>query len=54
MRSLAALTILMFVTASPVAAQQRRTLDIYFIDVEGGQSTLVVTPAGQSMLIDTG
>jgi competence protein ComEC len=31
-----------------------RTLDIYFIDVEGGQSTLIVTPAGQSLLIDTG
>lgn len=31
-----------------------KTLDIYFIDVEGGQSTLIVTPAGQSMLIDTG
>jgi competence protein ComEC len=31
-----------------------RTLDIYFIDVEGGQSTLVVTPAGESLLIDTG
>ncbi len=35
-------------------AQQVKTLDIYFIDVEGGQSTLVVTPAGQSLLIDTG
>jgi len=31
-----------------------RTLDIYFIDVEGGQSTLIVTPAGESLLIDTG
>jgi beta-lactamase superfamily II metal-dependent hydrolase len=31
-----------------------RPLHIYFIDVEGGQSTLVVTPAGQSLLIDTG
>lgn len=31
-----------------------RTLEIYFIDVEGGQSTLIVTPAGQSWLIDTG
>jgi beta-lactamase superfamily II metal-dependent hydrolase len=31
-----------------------KTLDIYFIDVEGGQSTLVVTPAGQSLLVDTG
>jgi competence protein ComEC len=31
-----------------------RTLDIYFIDVEGGQSTLLVTPERQSFLIDTG
>jgi len=31
-----------------------KNLDIYFIDVEGGQATLFVTPAGQSMLIDTG
>ncbi|HEX7139192.1 MAG TPA: MBL fold metallo-hydrolase, partial [Vicinamibacterales bacterium] len=30
------------------------TLDIYFIDVEGGQSTLIVTPSRQSYLIDTG
>jgi beta-lactamase superfamily II metal-dependent hydrolase len=30
------------------------TLDFYFIDVEGGQATLVVTPARQSMLIDAG
>ncbi|HEX3227381.1 MAG TPA: MBL fold metallo-hydrolase, partial [Pyrinomonadaceae bacterium] len=29
-------------------------LDIYFIDVEGGAATLIVTPAGQSLLIDTG
>ncbi len=36
------------------AASAPRTLDIYFIDVEGGQSTLIVTPGGQSMLIDTG
>jgi competence protein ComEC len=27
---------------------------IYFIDVEGGQSTLLVTPAGASLLVDTG
>ena len=40
--------------ASHPAAAQRRTLDIYFIDVEGGQSTLVVTPGGQTLLIDTG
>ena len=35
-------------------AQETKTLDIYFIDVEGGQSTLIVTPAGQTMLIDAG
>ncbi len=31
-----------------------KTLDIYFIDVEGGAATLIVTPTGQSLLIDTG
>jgi competence protein ComEC len=31
-----------------------QALRIYFIDVEGGQATLVVTPLGQSMLVDTG
>ena len=31
-----------------------QTLDIYFVDVEGGQSTLIVTPAGESLLVDTG
>jgi len=40
------------VTAPLYAA--RTTLDIYFIDVEGGQSTLLVTPAGESLLVDTG
>src|SRR3954447_11391547 len=29
-------------------------LDIYFIDVEGGQSTLIVTPARESLLVDAG
>ena len=35
-------------------AQGRNELNIYFVDVEGGQSTLFVSPSGQSMLIDTG
>jgi len=30
------------------------TLDIYFIDVEGGQSTLLVTALGEGLLVDTG
>jgi len=29
-------------------------LTAYFIDVEGGQATLFVTPSGESVLIDTG
>ena len=29
-------------------------LDIYFVDVEGGQATLIVTPQGESMLVDSG
>jgi len=31
-----------------------KDLEIYFIDVEGGQATLFVPPHGQSLLIDTG
>src|SRR5579862_9440490 len=31
-----------------------KSLEIYFIDVEGGQSTLIVDPQGESLLIDTG
>jgi beta-lactamase superfamily II metal-dependent hydrolase len=34
--------------------QAGKTLQIYFVDVEGGQATLFVTPTGQSLLIDTG
>jgi len=37
-----------------VPAAAGGTLDIYFIDVEGGQSTLIVTPARESLLVDTG
>ena len=33
---------------------QSRTLDIYWVDVEGGAATLFVAPSGESMLIDTG
>ena len=31
-----------------------RPLEIFFVDVEGGQATLIVSPSGQSLLIDTG
>ncbi len=39
-----------FATVLPAA----RNLEVYAIDVEGGQATLVVSPSGESMLIDTG
>jgi competence protein ComEC len=47
----------LLVPVSIVHAQQPRQqkpLDIYFIDTEGGQATLFVSPSGQSMLVDTG
>ena len=42
--------------AALVSAQTSagRTLDIYYIDTEGGQSTLFVSPTGESLLVDTG
>lgn len=39
---------------SAALAAEAKELRIYFVDVEGGQATLFVTPAGQSLLIDTG
>jgi beta-lactamase superfamily II metal-dependent hydrolase len=39
----------------PLAADEKNgRLEIYFIDVEGGAATLFVTPAGESLLIDSG
>jgi competence protein ComEC len=43
--------VLLLILAAPVSAAG---LQIFFIDVEGGQATLVVTPAGESLLIDAG
>jgi competence protein ComEC len=40
-------------SAAAVGAESK-SLQIFFVDVEGGQATLVVTPSGQSLLIDTG
>ena len=38
-----------------VSAQTpRKTLDIFYVDVEGGAATLIVTPAGESILVDAG
>ena len=42
------------IAALSVTVAQAKTLDIYWVDVEGGAATLIVTPAGQSVLIDSG
>ena len=49
-------SILAVLTAFGVASAlaQRDTLDIYFVDVEGGQATLIVAPSGQTVLVDAG
>jgi beta-lactamase superfamily II metal-dependent hydrolase len=47
-------TFLALLLALASAAASQTPLKIYFIDVEGGQSTLFVTPKGESLLIDTG
>jgi competence protein ComEC len=36
------------------ACAQAKSLEIYFIDTEGGQATLIVSPSGQSLLVDAG
>jgi beta-lactamase superfamily II metal-dependent hydrolase len=50
MRSVLVSLLLLF-SAGAMAA---KNLEIYAIDVEGGQATLIVSPSGESMLVDTG
>jgi beta-lactamase superfamily II metal-dependent hydrolase len=50
----AGLALLIHTTPDPASAQTRNTLDIYVVDVEGGNATLFVPPSGESVLIDTG
>jgi len=43
-----------FVFLAVAALAQCRQLEIFFIDTEGGQATLIVSPSGQSLLIGAG
>src|SRR5688500_3780221 len=53
--ALTGLVVAMLLSAfSARAGEADGRLDIYWIDVEGGAATLVVTPAGESVLLDTG
>jgi hypothetical protein len=48
-----ALLALAFPAQLQAGAADKR-LDVYWIDVEGGAATLIVTPIGESVLVDTG
>jgi competence protein ComEC len=48
------LGLLMALTVTAAAGLKEQTLDIYWVDVEGGGGTLIVTPAGESIMVDTG
>ncbi len=55
MRRLFAILFSFLLPVSGVFADAKTgALEIYFIDVEGGAATLLVTPDGESMLIDSG
>jgi competence protein ComEC len=55
LRSLAAfLLVVVFASSNAFAGESDGRFDLYFIDVEGGASTLLVTPNGESILIDSG
>lgn len=49
------LVALVLLLAIPLLAKSNNAdLRVFFVDVEGGQATLFVTPKGESLLIDTG
>jgi len=52
-RNTLCLLVLLFTSLARAGASDGR-LDIYFIDVEGGAATLIVTPTNESVLVDTG
>ena len=56
MRAIASLLLCLAIAAAAPAAQggSDDTLEIYMVDVEGGEATLFVAPSGESMLVDTG
>src|ERR1044071_9051429 len=47
-------TLALFAAGAAFANSKDKTLDVYWIDSEGGGSTLIVTPNDESVLIDTG
>src|SRR5258708_14770069 len=56
MRSSTALLLTLALSVVSPAAQTRttKTFDVYVVDVEGGNATLLVSPSGESLLLDSG
>jgi competence protein ComEC len=52
--SASALVLILFSAAAAQAQPAGKNLTIYTVDVEGGQTTLLVSPSGGSLLVDTG
>src|SRR5216110_2857179 len=55
--SVIALTLLLQIAAARPQnprEQEHKSLDIYYIDTEGGKAVLFVSPAGETLLYDTG
>ena len=53
-KTTAAAALLTLATALILQAQRPATLDIYVVDVDGGEATLFVSPSGESLLVDAG
>lgn len=51
---LASMIVIVALHSQPLSAVEKGDLQIYFVDVEGGQATLFVSPEKKSLLIDTG
>ena len=50
-----AASLIIILSASTCTTQTKPgTLDIYFVDVEGGQATLIIMPGGETLLVDAG
>ncbi len=55
MRAFLGLLLAAGLMAPPLSAQSpAKTLQIYYVDTEGGQATLFVAPSGETLLVDTG
>jgi len=56
MRATVVFLLALILSAAVTEAQNRaaKTLDLYVVDVEGGNAVLFVAPSGESVLIDSG